>query len=188
MKLQNNTLIRYSIASILSISILLLSGCDSVQKETLEKTKIPNVNSVTASEPTSELTSEPNTGLNSEVTSKNEASEETYLRPFDAYILQNDDFMGWIKIDGTNIDEPIVQGQDNAHYLEYDYTGAKNYAGAVYIDYKNLGNFYDNHMTLYAHYMEDGTMFHDLHNYKDGDFLTDYPEITLSGLRETKVS
>jgi sortase B len=198
MKLQNNAFTRFSITCFLTVSMLLLSGCDTVQQETLEKTRIPDVENITKiaeiveitekaeitdeAENTKEIetTKEVETTDNAEITTSKETTE------FDTYISQNDDFMGWLKINGTSIDEPIVQGDDNAHYLEYDYTGAKNYAGAVFLDYKNLGNFYDNHMSLYAHYMEDGTMFHDLHKYKEEDFLTDYPVITLSGLRETK--
>ena len=186
MKLQNNAFTRYVITCFLTVSMLLLSGCDSIQQDTLEKTRIPDVKNITESTEKSEVT------VIAEITDSVVTNEPTVestsepSNPFEAYISQNDDFMGWLKINGTSIDEPIVQGDDNAHYLEYDYTGAKNYAGAVFLDYKNQGNFYDNHMSLYAHYMEDGTMFHDLHKYKSEDFLTDYPMITLSGLRETK--
>lgn len=197
MKFQNNAFTRFSIACFLTVSMLLLSGCDSAQQETLEKTRIPDVKNITEIAETvettedveiieeaeiseSKISKEVETTVIAEITASKETTE------FDTYISQNEDFMGWLKINGTSIDEPIVQGDDNAHYLEYDYTGAKNYAGAVFLDYKNLGNFYDNHMSLYAHYMEDGTMFHDLHKYKEEAFLTDYPVITLSGLRETK--
>ncbi|HSN67566.1 MAG TPA: class B sortase [Fusibacter sp.] len=188
MKLQNNAFKYYSIAYFLAVSILLLCGCNSVQQEIIDKTKIPDVKNIT------ELTEKAEITVIAEITDSVETTENVVIiestsepsNPFEVYISQNDDFMGWLKINGTSIDEPIVQGDDNAHYLEYDYTGAKNYAGAVFLDYKNQGNFYDNHMSLYAHYMEDGTMFHDLHKYKEEDFLTDYPVITLSGLRETK--
>lgn len=199
MKLQNNAFTRFSIACFLTVSMLLLGGCDSVQQETFEKTRIPDVKNITEITEKAEITDIVEITASTEIienaeiievsTESTEPSVEStgvLANPFEPYISQNDDFMGWLKINGTSIDEPIVQGDDNAHYLEYDYTGAKNYAGAVFLDYKNLGNFYDNHMSLYAHYMEDGTMFHDLHKYKEEDFLTDYPVITLSGLRETK--
>lgn len=198
MKLQNNALTRYSITCFLTVSMLLLSSCVGAQKETLEKTRIPDVKTITENTDEIEITTEVeitdevgNTDI-AEITDSEETTETIVestgdlTSPFETYISQNDDFMGWLKINGTSIDEPIVQGDDNAHYLEYDYTGAKNYAGAVFLDYKNQGNFYDNHMSLYAHYMEDGTMFHDLHKYKVEDFLAEYPVITLSGLRETK--
>lgn len=181
----------------LLIFILFLTvGCNNVKNESLEKTKIPDVKNITDIAEKAEVTevelettveiTEPITEPTTEPTTEAIIQEEPYVRPFDTYIKQNDDFIGWIKIDGTSIDDPIVQGDDNAHYLNYDYTGAKNYAGAIFLDYKNQGNFYDNHMSLYAHYMEDGSMFQNLHRYKDSTFLTTYPYITLSGLRETK--
>lgn len=189
MNLYNKTLIHFSITCFLSVSMLLLSGCDNVQ---LDKTKIPDVKNITEITEEVEITEKKEitdtakTTVSTQTTELSVESTNELVRPFESYISQNDDFMGWLKINGTSIDEPIVQGDDNAHYLEYDYTGVKNYTGAVFLDYKNQGNFYDNHMSLYAHYMEDGTMFHDLHNYKSEDFLTEYPVITLSGLRETK--
>lgn len=108
------------------------------------------------------------------------------INPFVDFIEANDDFMGWIKIDGTSIDEPLVKGTNNEHYLNYDHLNRKNSAGALYLDYRNLGNFYDNHMVIYGHYMQDGTKFHDLHLYKDKKFLENNNIITLKGLRETK--
>ncbi len=188
---------RCLISVFLLVFILFLSvGCNIVKNKSLEKTKIPDVKNITEITEKAEVTeiesettiesTEAITEQTTEATSEAITQEVPYVRPFDAYIKQNDDFIGWIKIDGTSIDDPIVQGDDNAHYLNFDYTGAKNYAGAIFLDYKNQGNFYDNHMSLYAHYMEDGSMFQNLHRYKDSAFLTTYPYITLSGLRETK--
>lgn len=184
---------RYFFACALLVSFSLVSGCVKVQEETLEKTSIPDVQNIAKID--SEITTESQVLITTEVTTEatTEAiieitthEAEPYVRQFEPYIELNEDFMGWIKIEGTSIDDPIVQGDDNAHYLEYDYTDTKNYAGAIFLDYKNQGNFYDNHMSLYAHYMEDGSMFHDLHKYKEEAFLNAYPEIILSGLRETE--
>lgn len=111
---------------------------------------------------------------------------EPYVRPFAEYIEQNTDFVGWITVEGTSIDAPLVQSVDNEYYLIHDYTGARNITGAIFMDYKNLGNFYDNHMSLYGHYMTDGTIFHDLHHFKDRTFFENNDTITIQGLRETK--
>ena len=46
MKLQNNAFTRYVITCFLTVSMLLLSGCDSIQQDTLEKTRIPDRKSV----------------------------------------------------------------------------------------------------------------------------------------------
>jgi sortase B len=112
--------------------------------------------------------------------------KETYVNPFTDYIEANSDFEGWIEIGGTSIDDPLVKGLDNEHYLNYDYLDKRNSAGALFLDYRNQGNFYDNHMVIYGHYMQNGTKFHDLHLYKDKEFLENNSIITLKGLRETK--
>ncbi len=115
-----------------------------------------------------------------------EVVTEPYVRPFAEYIEQNTDFAGWITVEGTTIDAPIVQSVDNEYYLIHDYTGARNITGAIYMDYKNLGNFYDNHISLYGHYMTDGSIFHDLHYFKDQTFFENNDTITIHGLRESK--
>lgn len=116
-----------------------------------------------------------------------EATEAFVPRPFTDYLERSSDFVGWIKIDGTNIDAPLLRYTDNDFYLNHDIDLRPSSAGSIYIDYKNLGNFYDAHMAIYGHYMEDGTIFHDLHRYKSAAFYENYPLITISGLHETYV-
>ena len=151
-----------------------------VQTTEFESTEIYTTEIATA-EP---LSTEPVTELDTEVVT--ESVTEPYVRPFAEYIEQNTDFAGWITVEGTTIDAPIVQSVDNEYYLIHDYTGARNITGAIYMDYKNLGNFYDNHISLYGHYMTDGTIFHDLHYFKDQTFFENNDTITIHGLRESK--
>ena len=105
---------------------------------------------------------------------------------FKSWIESNSDFVGWIKIQGTTIDSPIVQYSDNEHYLEYNALNQPDLAGSIYMDYKNKGNFYDNHTVLYGHYMKDGTIFHDLHDFKNESFFQENSLIEIQGLRESK--
>lgn len=98
------------------------------------------------------------------------------------YTSLNPDFRGWIKIKGTQIDMPLVQSVDNNHYLEYDYKNQFSFAGSLYYDYRNQTNFIDRHAVIYGHYMKDGTMFHDLHAFKDETFYKANKQIELYGL------
>ncbi|MGL5434373.1 MAG: hypothetical protein ACRDBO_03095 [Lachnospiraceae bacterium] len=54
-----------------------------------------------------------------------------YESPIDFDALQeiNPAIVGWIDVEGTNIDYPILQGEDNSHYLNFTYTGAANSSG-----------------------------------------------------------
>jgi sortase B len=98
---------------------------------------------------------------------------------FQDLMSKTSDFRGWLTIDGTNIDYPIVQGKDNNHYLNHDYLGNPTRQGAIYLDYRNHPDFHDNHISLYGHYMTNGTMFHNLHYYKDPDFFYENALITI---------
>lgn len=107
-------------------------------------------------------------------------STETILN----YTTLNPDFRGWLKIKGTQIDMPLVQGTDNDHYLEYNFKNQFSFAGSLYFDYRNQTNFKDRHAVIYGHYMKDGTMFHDLHAFKDENFYMENRQIELYGLSQ----
>ena len=50
---------------------------------------------------------------------------------------KNPDTVGWIKVNGTNINYPVVQTKDNDYYLNHAYDKSKNSAGWIYADYRN---------------------------------------------------
>lgn len=94
----------------------------------------------------------------------------------------NPDFVAWLNVEGTNIQYPVVRGTDNSHYLNHDFNNRSNRAGAIFMDYRNIGQFNDWHTVIYGHYMENGSMFHDLHLFKDLSELTENQHIILEGL------
>lgn len=100
-----------------------------------------------------------------------------YESPIDFAALQeiNPDVIGWIVMDGTNIDYPIVQGRDNDSYLTTTYTGKANSSGAIFMDYRNMPDFTDANTIVYGHKMKNRTMFHDLSEYKSQEFFEDHP-------------
>lgn len=82
----------------------------------------------------------------------------------------NPDYQGWLSIEGTNIDYPTVRSVDNFFYLDKDFLKNKNELGAIFMDYRNIGNFNDKHTAIYGHYTWNGKMFADLHKYKDESY------------------
>ena len=103
---------------------------------------------------------------------------------FSEYMKESPDFIGWFKVPGTNIDYPLVQGKDNDYYLRYDYKNSPDMDGSIYLDYKNSPNLYDTHNAIYGHYLFKGTMFHDLHQYKDEDFYNSHRYVVIVTSRE----
>lgn len=71
----------------------------------------------------------------------------------------NDEVVGWIRIDGTNINYPYVQTSDNDYYLTHSFDKSYNNAGWVFMDYRNDIDFNDSNSILYAHGRLDKTMF-----------------------------
>jgi sortase B len=86
---------------------------------------------------------------------------------------------GWIRVPGTDIDFPIVQGEDNAYYLTHDHLGKRTRYGAIFMDYRNRPLQGDKNTILYGHNMKDDRMFGKLMPYKDADFAQTHPYIEL---------
>ncbi len=94
---------------------------------------------------------------------------------FEALKQINPDIVGWILIEGTNINYPIVQGTDNDYYLDHLFDGSYNKAGCIFLDYRCAPDLSDSHSILYGHHMRDFTMFTQLMNYKDPAFYDTHP-------------
>lgn len=115
------------------------------------------------------------------------ASEEPEEQPgpvlpqvdFDALRAINPDVVGWLVIDGTSINYPVVQGTDNQYYLRHLFTGEYNVSGCIFLDSRNAGDFSDQHSILYGHHMGNGTMFNGLMDYKEQAFYDAHPTALL---------
>lgn len=83
----------------------------------------------------------------------------------------NEDICGWVRIDGTNIDYPILYPHTSLEYLDKDYK--KNYspAGSIFIDYKNDRLFSDDYTVIYGHNMAEKMMFSDIKEFKELSFF-----------------
>lgn len=97
----------------------------------------------------------------------------------------NKDFVGWINIEDTNIDYPVVQSNDNAYYLHRDIYGNYLYSGTTFLDYRNDYKNSKN-LIIYGHNMKNTTMFSELEKFKKKDFFDSNPTITLTDKNETR--
>jgi sortase B len=95
------------------------------------------------------------------------------LEKVNEYHEQNEDVVGWIYIDDTPIDYPIVKGEDNDEYIYSDWMGDYSYSGSIFEDYRCDINK-DENTLIYGHNMAAGTMFHSLKSYKDEDWGMDH--------------
>lgn len=74
----------------------------------------------------------------------------------------NEDVVGWIRIENTDIDYPILQSKDNEYYLHKDINRKYSTCGWIFMDCKNTNNFIDKNTVLYGHNIKSGIMFYDL--------------------------
>jgi sortase B len=77
---------------------------------------------------------------------------------------KNPDTVGWIKVEGTNIDYPVVRGKNNDFYLNHSFDKSPNGVGWVFADYRDNFDGNDLNTIIYGHNRRDGTMFGTLKN------------------------
>lgn len=93
---------------------------------------------------------------------------------FDDLRKVNEDIVGWIEMNDTMIQYPIVQSNDNAFYLTRNYIKDDTRAGSIFMDYRNDVLHESPNTVLYGHRMRDGSMFAGLTNYLKKDFFQDH--------------
>ena len=84
------------------------------------------------------------------------------------------DIRGWIVIEGTNINYPIVQGRDNAFYLDHLPDGTPNRAGSIMLDADNAPDWHDDLNVLHGHRMRTGDMFGSLSAFAEADYAREH--------------
>ena len=93
--------------------------------------------------------------------------------------LKNPDVIGWLTIDDTNIDYPLVQGEDNKAYINQSVLGEFSISGAIFLDSRNDRHFADALSVVYGHNMVGDVMFGGLHNFADPEYFAQHLTGTL---------
>lgn len=92
---------------------------------------------------------------------------------FDELLKINNETKGWIQVNGTNINYPFVQTDNNDYYLTHSFYKYYNQAGWVFMDYRNDPINYDKNTILYAHGMNTEIMFGTLKNILSSNWYDD---------------
>lgn len=95
------------------------------------------------------------------------APEKSLDINFDALKEENEDVVAWLYSEGTVINYPVVQGDDNAYYLYRLVDGTWNSKGSLFVDYRCEKPFVDFNTVIYGHRMNDGSMFRSLLECRD---------------------
>ena len=84
---------------------------------------------------------------------------------FDGLREDYPDIVAWIQSEGTNINYPVVHGNDNYFYLNHLADMSSNKMGAIFLDYRNTEDFSDKNIFIYGHNMKSGDKFGSLKQY-----------------------
>lgn len=116
--------------------------------------------------------------------------QPTAADKYAAIYAQNHDFVGWLRIDGTNINYPVMQSPDTPNfYLKHSFDKEYSNYGVPYVQ-ENCDLGVSDNLTIYGHHMNDGSMFADLCKYESEDFYREHTTIqfdTMDGFGEYEV-
>jgi len=128
----------------------------------------------------------PVTSTITEVTLTELVSEETEQVEYAPIIVdfeklkdENADIIGWIYCEGTPINYPVLQSEDNNYYLRRLSDGSYNIAGSLFLDYRCSADFTDFTSVVYGHNMKNDTMFGTLSNYREQSYYEEHPTMYL---------
>ena len=89
----------------------------------------------------------------------------------------NKSLIGWVKIDDTLIDYPVMQSPSNDYYLDHNFNQEKDNNGSIFIDSECSIWPRSQNIIMYGHNMKSGKMFGELKKYKQKSFLDQHPYI-----------
>lgn len=124
-----------------------------------------------------------------EVTSQNIIkSMEGVLPQYEELAAENPDLIGWLTIDGTSVDYPVMwTPEEPEYYSRRGFDKKKSNNGLLFMD--EASNLYDygGNVIIYGHNMKNGSMFADLMNYTDESYWAQHPSIQLDTLQERRI-
>lgn len=92
----------------------------------------------------------------------------------------NPDICGWLTVDGTGIDYPVVQGATNMDYINRDVYGNFAMSGAIFLDSRCAADLTDPYTVIYGHHMDNSAMFGDVARFVDADYFAAHPTGSIS--------
>lgn len=109
------------------------------------------------------------------------------LKKYSILYQENNDFIGWLTIEGTRINYPVMYTPDDCdYYIHKDFNKNYSFAGCLFIDTSSVatGDDITDNVLIYGHNMKAGTMFHDLLKYEDEDFYKEHKYIFFDTVEE----
>jgi sortase B len=112
--------------------------------------------------------------------------EDGEIRPqFNDLQSINNEIVGWVSIEDTQINYPVLQAENNEDYLNRNYKGDHSIAGSIFMDYRIDIGAHNQNTILYGHRMKDGSMFEELTKFLNEDFFDNHQVVKFDTLYES---
>ena len=121
------------------------------------------------------------------VTYTDETDAPPVLEKYKTLLNKNKRLIGWLKIDDTNIDYPVMQTENNEYYLDHNFNQEYDKNGSLFLD-KDCDIVNPNtNMIIYGHHMKSGKMFGNLNYYSKESYYKEHPRIYFDTIYEEGV-
>lgn len=97
---------------------------------------------------------------------------------------ENSDIVGWLEIEGTSINYPVLQGTDNEYYMIHNYKKQKSKNGSIFLTKDYDWSIPSSNLLIYGHNLNNGTMFQELLKYVKEEFYKEHPIIRFTTNKE----
>lgn len=113
-----------------------------------------------------------------------EEVELTVLEEYQTLYNKNKKLIGWIKIDDTKIDYPVMQTANNEYYMDHNFNQEYDRNGSLFLD-KDCDIVHRNtNLIVYGHHMKSGKMFGGLNKYSSEEYCKAHPNIQFDTIYE----
>lgn len=122
-----------------------------------------------------------------EETSDEQKQLPEILPEYQEIYAENEDLVGWLEIDGTVINYPVLQSdseEDSQFYLTHSFAKKKDKNGSLFMDYRNDFVDRDTNIIIYGHNMKSGAMFGTLKKYLEKGYLEKHSKIRFDTIYE----
>lgn len=106
------------------------------------------------------------------------------LEEYETLYNKNRSLIGWLKIDDTNIDYPVMQTANNEYYLDHNYSQEYDKNGSLFLDKDCDVVHRSTNLIIYGHHMKSGKMFGNLNKYSSEDYCKSHSTIQFDTIYE----
>ncbi len=125
----------------------------------------------------------PSAGVTIHYTEEDEITLQV-LEEYQTLYNKNKSLIGWLKIEGTNIDYPVMQTSNNEYYLDHNYNQEYDKNGSLFLDAECDVVHRNTNLIIYGHHMRSGKMFGNLNSYSSAKYCEDHSIIQFDTIYE----